>query len=66
MLEALVAYEPTGNSRVERTHIQTPSAVDYRDHDIHPSGREQMQANSERVRRSEGDGVFHELAGFGS
>jgi hypothetical protein len=49
-----------------KRHFATPSAVDYRDHDIHHSGREQMQANSERVRRSEGDGVFHELAEFGS
>jgi len=50
----------------EGTHIQTPSAVDYRDHDIHPSGSSRMQANSAGLWRSQGDGVFQNLAGFGS
>src|ERR1035437_10463695 len=41
----------------ERSHLQSPSAVDYRDHDIHHSDRGGMQANSARVMRWEGDGL---------
>jgi len=46
--------------------MQSPSAVDYRDHDMDHSGSSRMQANSARIRRWESDGVFQEMAGFGS
>jgi len=50
----------------ERSHMQSPSAVDYRDHDIHHSGRGKMQANSAWARRWEGDGLLGDLALFGT
>src|ERR1039457_4701791 len=50
----------------ERSHMQSPSAVDYRDHDIHHSDRGGMQANSARARRWEGDGLRRDLELFGT